>query len=117
MFISALSGVQLLNVIGIVSAWTGLPEYSMQIAKMRKLANVWLGVTIAAPFLAAWFLGVGRTTTAPQSGSSRLAWNGFRRRTGDYLRLLLSVLGAVGFGVLLLLIGFLLFSADVTPNE
>ena len=37
-----------------------LDGYGWSCQRMDRLATVWLGLAVASPFLAAWFLGLGR---------------------------------------------------------
>jgi len=59
MFLSAYSIVRWIGIVGAVSGWTGLPQYEAQIPLLRVQAEVWLGLALALPFAAAWFLGLG----------------------------------------------------------
>jgi len=60
MFVSAYSVFGWMGAVGRISGWVGLPQYEAQIPRLRAQAEVWLGLAVALPFLAAWFLGLGR---------------------------------------------------------
>jgi hypothetical protein len=64
MFVSAYSFFGWLGTVGRISGWTGLPQYEAQIPRLRVQAEVWLGLAVASPFLAAWFLGLGRKSSS-----------------------------------------------------
>jgi hypothetical protein len=60
MFLSANSVFGRMGAVARISGWAGLPQYEEQIPRLRVQAEVWLGLAVALPFLAAWFLGLGR---------------------------------------------------------
>ena len=56
MFVSAYSVFGWMGAVGRISGWVGLPQYEAQIPRLRAQAEL----AVALPFLAAWFLGLGR---------------------------------------------------------
>jgi hypothetical protein len=49
-----------LGAVARISGWTGLPQYEMQIPKLRVQAQVWETLELTLPFLAALSLWLGR---------------------------------------------------------
>ena len=83
MFTSAYSIFRSLGVVGAVSGWIGLPKYEAEIPKLQTQAEVWSGLAIAPPFIAALLLGLGAPRSASSADSSMLSypaesprWNG-----------------------------------------
>jgi hypothetical protein len=103
MFVSAYSVFSWMGTVGRVSGWTGLP--------------VWLGLAVASPFLAAWFLGLGRKEQFNQreiSGTLRVTYSRDSRpwlsSVFEYVvRLGLSIVGTLGFALCLFVLGMLLY--------
>ena len=117
MFLSAYSVVRWIGTVGSVSGWTGLPQYEAQIPLLRVQADVWLGFALALPFVAAWFLGLGRKDQLNQRVAPETSSVTYSRDSRPWLspiseyafRLGLSILGALGFALCLFLLGTLLY--------
>ena len=101
-----------------ISGWIGLPEYESRIPRLQIQAKVWSGLVIALPFVAAFILGLGRRSMGalPQTDlATSLTYRG-ESSTEKWLtpivqylgRLVVSVLGTLGFVVGIFLVGFLL---------
>jgi hypothetical protein len=117
MFTSAYSTFRWVGVVGVISGWMGLPQYEAEIPKLQSVAEMWLCLAIASPFLAALLLGFGKRETVPQvelAGSMAVTyrpesqpaeWAGLIARY--FIRLVISVLGTVVFALCLLLVGVL----------
>lgn len=118
MFVSAYSVFGWMDTVGRISGWTGLPQYELQIPRLRVQAEVWLGLAVATPFLAAWFLGLGRREQFNQheiSGTLPVTYPGNSHRwlssVFEYgVRLGLSIVGALGFALCLFLLEILLYN-------
>jgi hypothetical protein len=121
MFLSAYSVVRWIGIVGAISGWTGLPQYEAQIPLLRASAKVWQGLAVALPFVAAWFLGLGRKhqlnqREVPEAASATYARDS---RTSvspisEYaFRLGLSIVGTLGFALCLFLLGTLLYKLGV----
>jgi hypothetical protein len=117
MFVSAYSVFGWMGTVGRISGWTGLPQYEAQIPRLGVQAEVWLGLAVASPFLAAWFLGLGRKeqqfNQREISGTLPVTYSRDSRpwlsSVFEYaVRLGLSILGTLGFALCLFLLGMLL---------
>jgi hypothetical protein len=121
MFLSAYSAVRWIDTVGSVSGWTGLPQYEAQIPLLRVQAEVWLGLALALPFVAAWFLGLGRKDQLNQRVAAETASVTCSRDSRPWLspiskyafRLGLSIVGTLGFALCLFLVGALLYKLGV----
>jgi hypothetical protein len=117
MFVSAYSVFGWMGTVGRISGWTGLPQYEAQIPRLGVQAKVWLGLAVASPFLAAWFLGLGRKEQFNQreiSGTLRVTYSRDSRpwlsSVFEYVvRLGLSIVGTLGFALCLFVLGMLLY--------
>jgi hypothetical protein len=121
MFLSAYSIVRWIGIVGAVSGWTGLPQYEAQIPLLRVQAEVWLGLALALPFAAAWFLGLGTKDQLNQRVTPETASVTYARDSRTWLspiseyafRLGLSIVGTLGFALCLFLLGTLLYKLGV----
>jgi hypothetical protein len=123
MFVSAYSVFGWMGAVGRIGGWTGLPQYQAEIPRLRNQAKVWSALAIALPFVAALLLGFGTRPSgvSTRSGSSTSLSYQAESRTEkwatpifQYLRrLLISVLGTLGFVLCLFLIGLLLFKFGI----
>lgn len=117
MFVSAYSVFGWMSTVGRISGWTGLPQYEAQIPRLGVQSEVWLGLAVASPFLAAWFLGLGRTKQFNQREISGTLPVTYSRDSRPWLssvfeyavRLGLSIVGTLGFALCLFLLGMLLY--------
>ena len=101
MFGSAYSAMRLMAIAAAESGWIGLPQHAAQIPGLETQAKLWQTFAVALPFLAAALLAFGKTSTTDPG-----AWASPVLR---YLvRLVISFLGALGFVLLLSVIGFFL---------
>jgi len=119
MFTSAYSIFRWLGVVGAVSGWIGLPQYEAEIPKLQREGEVWWWLAIALPLVAALLLGLGKEETSPQiqhagptvvtypAESKAEEWTAPIVRY--FTRLVISVLGTLGFALCLFLVGFLFY--------
>ena len=126
MFIAAYSIARLFAAIASVSALTGVPEYAREIPRIQAAAAGWEKLAIVLPFLAALVLGFGKTSSADSTGREKAAsltypaesqaekWTApiFRYFT----RLVISVIGTLGFVFCLFLLGLLFFKLGIPSN-
>jgi len=106
-----------------ISGWIGLPQYEAQIPQLQTQAEVWLGLAIALPFVAALLLGFGKTSSADSSGSGSTttltypaesqAENWTAPIVHYFRRLIISLLGTLGFFLCLLLIDFVFYKLRI----
>src|SRR6266480_1071392 len=119
MFTSAYSIFRWLGVVAAVSGWIGLPQYEAEIPKLQREGDVWRCLAIALPLVGALLLGLGKDETSPQiehAGPTLVTYPA-ESKAEDwtapivryFTRLLISVLGTLGFALGLLLIGFLFY--------
>jgi hypothetical protein len=124
MFCSAYSILKFYIIDSNVSGWTGLPQYAAQIPKLETEATWWEKLGIALPFIAALLLGFGRDVDrslklAGTTGQTVVSYSAESRGerlapiVGYLLRLAISVLGALGFIVLLLLGLFVVYKLGI----
>jgi hypothetical protein len=66
MFGSACFAGLWMNAVGRVSGWMGLPQYESQIPKLRSYGTLWESLTIALLFIAAFFLGLGKSVPSDE---------------------------------------------------
>lgn len=104
-----------MDAVGKISGWIGLPKYEAQIPRLQRLAALWSSLTLILPFLAASLLPFGkdlgpnhpennRGTTIvsyPEVSPESSAATAF---ITYLLRLAISVLGAVGFLIVFILV-------------
>jgi hypothetical protein len=106
-----------------ISGWIGLPQYEPQIPRLETQARLWSALAIALPFIAALVLTFGKTASdkqprgdAPTSITYR-AESATEKRLAPILRYLghlaVSLLGTLGFAVVLFLLGLLLHKLGV----
>jgi hypothetical protein len=107
-----------MSVVGRASGWTGLPQYAPQIPQLETQASVWAALAIALPFMAALLLTVSkRTPEGLPRGHAPTAIT-YRNESATEIRLApglrylgqlaVSLLGTIGFVLVLFLLGFLL---------
>lgn len=112
-----------MSAVGRISGWTGLPQYEPQIPRLESQAKLWSALAIALPFVAALLLTFGKTASdkqpradAPTSLTYR-AESATEKRLAPILRylghLVVSLLGTLGFVVVLFLLGLLLHKLGV----
>jgi hypothetical protein len=112
-----------MSAVGRISGWIGLPRYVAQIPRLESQARLWSTLAIALPFVAALLLSFGKRASdqrpradAPTSLTYR-AESPADKRLGPMLRYLghlaASVLGTLGFVVVLFLVGLLLHKLGV----
>jgi len=124
MFMSAYSVFGWMGVVGRISGWTGLPQYTAQMPRLQTRAEFWLGLAVGLPFLAAWFLGLGRKERSNQIVTSGTLPVTYPRDLRPWLssafeygvRLGVSILGALAFAVCLFLVGMLLYKFGLRAN-
>lgn len=119
MFTSAYSIFRWLVVVGAVSGWTGLSQYEAEIPKLQREGEVWWWAAIALPLVAALLLGLGKEETSPQiehAGPTVVTYPAESKAqewttpiAGYFTRLVISVLGTLGFALCLFLVGFLFY--------
>lgn len=102
-----------MSAVGRISGWIGLPQYVPQIARLESQARLWSALAIVLPFVAALLLGFGKRA----SGQHARADSPAEKRLAPILRYLghfaASVLGTLGFVVVLFLLGLLLHKLGV----
>jgi len=121
MFVSAYSLFAWMGAVGRISGWTGLTSYEAQIPRLQVQAELWLGLAFASPFAAAMLLGFGtrplRVSTSRDVSATFQAESQTEQLNPPVVRylgrLLISVLGTVGFILCLYLIGLLLSKAGI----
>lgn len=123
MFGSAYSAVRWIGVVGAISGWIGLPQFADQIPRIRAEAGWWESLAIALPFLAALVLGFGKASSATPVGSglhASLTYTAEPRAekwTTPVVRyfsgLVVSILGTLGFLLVLLFIGFVFYKLGI----
>lgn len=122
MFISAYSIARLFAAIASVSALTGVPQYAREIPRIRVEAGWWEFIAIVLPFLAALMLGFGRASSAAsgaelQGSLTYPAESPAEKRTSPFVRyfyrLVVSILGTLGFLLVLLFAGFVLYKLGI----
>jgi hypothetical protein len=125
MFAAAYSIARLFAAIASVSALTGVPEYAREIPRIQAAAATWEKLAIVLPFLAALVLGFGKTTSAAieseravsltyPAGSQTKKWTAPIVRYSK--RLVISIMGTLGFAFCLFLLGLLLFKLGIRSN-
>lgn len=112
-----------MSAVGRVSGWIGLPQYEPQIPRLESQARLWSALAIALPFVAALLLSFGKrasdrrprpdaptslTYRAESPTEEKLA--PIRGYLGHFAA---SVLGTLGFVVVLFLLGLLLHKLGV----
>ena len=113
-----------MGAVGRISGWIGLPQYQPQIPRLEIQAEVWSGLAIALPFVAALLLGLGRRPSGEQprhpDSATSLTYRPksvTERRFAppvQYLgQLVISFLGTLGFGMVLFLLGLLLHKLGI----
>jgi len=126
MFAAAYSIARLFAAIASVSALTGVPEYAREIPRIQAAAATWEKLAIVLPFLAALVLGFGKTTSADSIESERAASLTYpaesqaKKWTAPIVRyskrLVISIMGTLGFAFCLFLLGLLLFKLGIRSN-
>ncbi len=124
MFVSAYSVFGWIGTVGAISGWTVLPQYELQIPRLHVQAEVWLGLAVAMPFLAAYFLGLGKKLQFQQREISRTLPVTYSGDTRPWLssifeygvRLGLSIVGTLGFALCLFLLRMLLYKFGLHAN-
>src|ERR1700687_1415095 len=124
MFASSYSIGRLLAAIAMISAWTGLPQHAAELPRIQANAERWELLAIILPFLAALVLGIGTSSTGaspdnPQTSSLTYPVESQAEKWTAPLaryvtRLVISMLGTLGFLLSFLLIHFVL---DKLGNE
>lgn len=112
MLISAYCIVTWMGIVGLVSGWTGLPQYEAQIPKLQRQAEAFFWLAVVLPFIAAFFLGLGKADVPAQVGNSEHSMLTYRSRPNALLSALarygshlgLSLLGTLGFILLMILV-------------
>lgn len=112
-----------MNAIGRISGWISLPQYAPQIPRLETEARLWSAMALALPFVAALLLSFCKTASdqQPRAGApNRLTYRAAspaEKRLAPILRylghLVVSLLGTLGFVVLLFLLGLLLHKLGV----
>jgi hypothetical protein len=123
MFTSAYSIARLFAAIGSVSALAGVPEYAREIPRIQAAAAGWEKLAILLPFLAALVLSFGKASSvgSTRSGSRTSLTYPAESRAEKwtapivryFTRLVISILGTLGFLFCLLLIGFVLYKLRI----
>lgn len=123
MFTSAYSIARLFAAIGSVSALTGVPEYAREIPRIQAAAAGWEKLAIVLPFLAALVLSFGKASSVGSIRSgSRTSFTYPAESQAEkwtapivryFTRLVISLLGTLGFLFCLLLIGFVLYKLRI----
>ena len=98
-----------------------MAQYKAQIPLLRAQAKVWQGLAIALPFVAGWFLGLGRKHQLNQREVPEASSVTYARDSRTWLppiseyayRLGLSIVGTLGFALCLFLLGTLLYKLGV----
>lgn len=116
MLVSAYSVFGWMDAVGRISGWTGLPQYEAQIPQFQTQARICSRLAIALPFVAAWFLGLGKKEVADQIEASGTMPVSYPPDSRPWLapvvryavRLAISILGTLGFTVGLFLVGLVL---------
>src|SRR6266849_10867851 len=126
MFIAAYSIARLFAAIASVSALTGVQEYAREIPRIQAAAAGWEKLAIVLPFLAALVLGFGKTSSADSTGRERAASLTYPAESQAekwtapivryFTRLVISVIGTLGFVFCLFLLGLLLFNLGIRSN-
>jgi hypothetical protein len=119
MFTSAYSIFRGLGVVGAVSGWIGLTQYEAGIPKLQREGEVWWWLAIALPWVAALLLGFGKEESSPQiehpgppvdtCAAESKAEESTAPIVRYFTRLVISVLGTLGFALCLLLVDFLFY--------
>jgi len=126
MFIAAYSIARLFAAIASVSTLTRVPEYAREIPRIQAAAAGWEELAIVLPFLAALVLGFGKTSSADSTGSERAASLTYPAESQAekwtapivryFTRLVISVIGTLGFVFCLFLLGLLFFKLGIRSN-
>jgi hypothetical protein len=126
MFIAAYSIARLFAAIASVSTLTGVPEYAREIPRIQAAAAGWEKLAIVLPFLAALVLGFGKTSSADSTGRERAASLTYPAESQAekwtapivryFTRLVISVIGTLGFVFCLFLLGLLFFKLGIRSN-
>jgi len=112
-----------MSAVGRVSGWIGLPQYAPEIPRLESQAKLWSALAIALPFVAALLLSLGKRASdqqpradAPSSVTYR-AESPAEKGLAPILRYLghfaASVVGTLGFVLVLFLLGLLLHKLGV----
>jgi hypothetical protein len=109
-----------MSAVGRISGWIGLPQYAPQIPRLESQARLWSALEIALPFVAALLLSFGKRASDQQPRSGAPTSPTYRAESPaeqPILRYLghfaASVLGTLGFVVVLFLLGLLLHKLGV----
>jgi hypothetical protein len=122
MFTSAYSIARLFAAVALIGGWTGLPQHAADLPRIQAQAERWELLAILLPFFAALTLGFGKATPAisvsgPQVSLTYPAESQAEKWTAPIVRyitrLVISLLGALGFLLCLLLIGFVLYKLRI----
>ncbi len=123
MFVSAYSILRYFVTVDAVSNWIGLPQYSAQVPRLEAEGVWWKWLAIILPFLAALLLGFGKASSTTSVGARReasvtyAAESQAERWTAPFVRYLvrlaISVVGTLGFLLVLLLIDFVLYKLRI----
>jgi hypothetical protein len=117
MFVSAYSVFGWMGAVGRISGWIGLPQYEAEIPKLRTEGELWWWLAMALPLVAALLLGLGKDETSPKiehAGPTVVTYPAEPKAeewtapiVRYFARLVISVLGTLGFALCLFLVGFL----------
>lgn len=123
MFTSAYSIARLFAAIASVSALTGVPEHAREIPRIQAAAAGWEKLAILLPFLAALVLSFGKASSVGSTlNGSRTSFTYPAESQAEkwtapivryFTRLVISILGTLGFLFCLLLIGFVLYKLRI----
>lgn len=112
-----------MSAVGRISGWIGLPQHEAQIPRLETEATLWSTLAIALPFVGALLLTFGKTASDKQpraDASSSLTYraeSATEKRLAPILRylgrLVVCLLGTVGFVLVLFLLGLLLHKLGV----
>jgi len=107
-----------MSAVGRISGWIGLPQYAPQIPRLESQAGLWSALVIALPFVAALLLSFGKRASDRQPRADApisLTYPAdppLDKSLAPILQYLAhfaaSVLGTLGFVVVLFLLGLLL---------
>jgi hypothetical protein len=127
MFASAYCFFAWMGAVSRISGWIGLPQHASQIPRLESETSLWSALAIALPLAAALLLSFGKATSdqrPSRNGSATSltyqAQSPPEKILAPLLRylgyLIISLIGTLGFVVVLFLFGLLLHKHKVRPG-
>jgi hypothetical protein len=114
MFLAAYAACSWIGTASTISGWIALEKHQIDIPGLRFRAKIWFSIAVVMPFTSALLLGLGRRKRIRSSGAARpepetISHVSTTRIVAYGIRLAISVLGALGFVVLLFSLGWIIY--------